>query len=462
MLALSPTQFSPIYGWPSEDLIQQECNDISIEAEANSHKSFLDFHTYNDIHQDSATEIYSFSGEVANGDFSNPMLKKLNHNASERDRRKRVNDLYAFLRSVLPNSSDQKKKISIPGTVSRALKYIPELQKEVATLIRKKEKLSLDSSSKYDLRQQGMKNKIGKDAKIETKSSVVSSVKVLGAKEAVIQLISLNDHMSKTKKIGLLSKVMEYLEKEEDIVLINSTTFKCFGEGMSLLSTLHIQVNGENSIDAERLKEKLCSFHQQADRLFLSIYVCEREEVNVCEVKKNSFAEVKTSEGGKTWIKVCGREDVFRRRFFHLQTTFFPSILSQRYRNPWNSFFPSSPTRPPTAPTTTRLRCCVDSQRPSTAAAPDPPVVTDSEPYFDVRCCSGPCSADFFPVQSGSSVSKEFLLFSNIIRLQFGCFSHFFYSGNMNKTIVMKYNNNITPVCTAKPRHQLYQKDLHL
>ena len=108
MLALSPTQFSPIYGWPSEDLIQQECNDISIEAEANSYKSFLDFPTYNDIHHDFAHENSTSSGGIANGDFSNPMLKKLNHNASERDRRKRVNNLYAFLRSVLPISSDQK------------------------------------------------------------------------------------------------------------------------------------------------------------------------------------------------------------------------------------------------------------------------------------------------------------------------------------------------------------------
>ncbi|KAL4554727.1 hypothetical protein LXL04_037330 [Taraxacum kok-saghyz] len=85
-----------------------------------------------------------------------------------------------------------------------------------------------------------------------------------------------------------------------------------------------------------------------------------------------------------------------------------PSVLSQRHRNPWNSFIPSSPTRPPTRPPTgpddhspPPLR---RSQRPSTAAAPDPPVVADSEPYFDVRCCSGP---DFFPVQPGSSLSKR-------------------------------------------------------
>ncbi|KAL4587428.1 hypothetical protein LXL04_000299 [Taraxacum kok-saghyz] len=242
MLTLSPLH-STTYGWPSQDFIQNQsnCTDISIEAEANSYKSFLDFHTYNDIHQDFANENSTSSGGIANGDFSNPMLKKLNHNASERHRRKRVNDLYAFLRSVLPISSDQKKKVSIPGTVSRALKYIPELEKEIATLILKKEKLSSDSSSKDNLGQQGMKNKIGKDAKIETKPSVVSSVSVLGAKEAVIQLISSNEDMKKRKEIGFLSRVLEYLEQEEDeFVLMNATTFKCFGEETSF-STLHLQ-----------------------------------------------------------------------------------------------------------------------------------------------------------------------------------------------------------------------------
>ncbi|OMO81682.1 hypothetical protein CCACVL1_12298, partial [Corchorus capsularis] len=30
------------------------------------------------------------------------MVKKLNHNASERDRRKKINNLYSSLRSLLP------------------------------------------------------------------------------------------------------------------------------------------------------------------------------------------------------------------------------------------------------------------------------------------------------------------------------------------------------------------------
>lgn len=132
-----------------------------------------------------------------------------------------------------------QKKVSIPGTVSRALKYIPELQKEVEKLKHKKKKLSSYSSSKVHLSQEVVKMQ---------KSSLVSSVSVLGATEAVIQLISSNDHMSKRKEIVFLSKVLEYLEQEEDgLVLLNATNFKCSGEEMALC-TLHIQVHIWSSV----------------------------------------------------------------------------------------------------------------------------------------------------------------------------------------------------------------------
>ncbi|CAM0885077.1 unnamed protein product [Alopecurus aequalis] len=67
--------------------------------------------------------------------------RKISHNAYERDRRKQLNGLYSSLRSLLPDT-DHTKKLSIPNTVTRALQYIPELQKEVDTLEKKKEKLT--------------------------------------------------------------------------------------------------------------------------------------------------------------------------------------------------------------------------------------------------------------------------------------------------------------------------------
>ncbi|KAG4927807.1 hypothetical protein JHK84_053370 [Glycine max] len=68
------------------------------------------------------------------------MVKKLSHNASERDRRKKINNLVSSLRSLLP-VADQTKKMSIPATVSRVIKYIPELQQQVQSLTKKKEVL---------------------------------------------------------------------------------------------------------------------------------------------------------------------------------------------------------------------------------------------------------------------------------------------------------------------------------
>uniref|UniRef100_A0ACD5XFZ0 Uncharacterized protein n=1 Tax=Avena sativa TaxID=4498 RepID=A0ACD5XFZ0_AVESA len=63
--------------------------------------------------------------------------RKINHNAYERDRRKQLNGLYSSLRSLLPDT-DHTKKLSIPITVTKVLKYIPEL-KQVEGLEKKEE-----------------------------------------------------------------------------------------------------------------------------------------------------------------------------------------------------------------------------------------------------------------------------------------------------------------------------------
>ncbi|CAM0885075.1 unnamed protein product [Alopecurus aequalis] len=89
------------------------------------------------------------TGTSSGGDGSH---RKICNRASERDRRKQLNGLYSSLGSLLPDT-DHTKKLSSAITVTRALKYIPELQKEVDTLEKKKElarancKLSLDSMS---------------------------------------------------------------------------------------------------------------------------------------------------------------------------------------------------------------------------------------------------------------------------------------------------------------------------
>lgn len=139
----------------------------------------------------------------------------------------------------------QQKRLSIPRTVSRVLKYIPELQKEVETLRSKKEKLLSYSSTPNTRNEHPSIRKQSDEDKINKRQSfVVSSVSILGDKEVVIQLISSEDHMANNKKINnLLSKVLEYLEQEEnELVLISATTFKSSGEGV-LLITLHLEVH---------------------------------------------------------------------------------------------------------------------------------------------------------------------------------------------------------------------------
>ncbi|XP_076939560.1 transcription factor ORG3-like [Bidens hawaiensis] len=254
MLALSPPLFSNTFGWPLEDNLI--ANNLPYDYnEANSYSSLLDIQIQDPIKHTSVPDSSNSSGGGANSGSGENMTveRKLNHNTSERVRRKKVNELYAFLRSLLPISSDQKKKIGIPGTVSRALKYIPELQKEVEILKRKKEDLSSYSTSTANTRQERL------DVK---KQSAKVSMNILGDKEVVIQLISSTDRKSKNNKIHLLSKVLEYLEQEEDaLVLENATSFKCLREGM-LLSTLHLKVQMDHTIEAHKLNKKLNAFDQ--------------------------------------------------------------------------------------------------------------------------------------------------------------------------------------------------------
>ncbi|KAL0708959.1 hypothetical protein Bca4012_015937 [Brassica carinata] len=66
--------------------------------------------------------------------------KKLNHNASERNRRRKLNALYSSLRALLPPLY-HKKKLSVPKTVVGVVKYIPEQKQELQGLSRRKEEL---------------------------------------------------------------------------------------------------------------------------------------------------------------------------------------------------------------------------------------------------------------------------------------------------------------------------------
>ncbi|XP_057470796.1 transcription factor ORG2-like [Actinidia eriantha] len=254
MLALSPPLFST-FGWPLEDPISHDQqnnnynnnNIIYRETEATSDQSFFLSQAIDGI-----GGFKCNSNEVM-GDET--MAKKLNHNASERDRRKRINSLYSSLRSLLP-AADQMKKLSIPATVSRVLKYIPELQREVERLIHKKEELT----SRINSRQEDLVT-LESRRKCMTGSSISAiSLSPMGEREVVIQICTL-----KAKK-NPLSDVMLNLE-EDGLLLLNTSCFEAFGE--RVFYNLHFQVQGAQKIEFEVLREKLLSFYEKREEAFI-------------------------------------------------------------------------------------------------------------------------------------------------------------------------------------------------
>ncbi|XP_048496544.1 transcription factor bHLH101-like [Beta vulgaris subsp. vulgaris] len=183
-----------------------------------------------------------------NNDY-NPILlsKKINHNASERVRRKKISNLYSSLRNLLPES-DQKKKLSIPGTVVRVVEYIPELQKEVDDLTRKRNELLPKVSAL-----QGNASDFTPDKKQkictsnETMSCSISANK-LGDKEMVIQI-------SAFERISL-SEVILLLEKN-GYAVIDISSFQSFGG--TTFYNIHLRMEGSYTVNFDTVNEALLS-----------------------------------------------------------------------------------------------------------------------------------------------------------------------------------------------------------
>ncbi|CAO2181714.1 unnamed protein product [Urochloa humidicola] len=147
--------------------------------------------------------------------------RKLSHNAYERDRRKQLNELYSSLRSLLPDA-DHTKKLSIPTTVSRVLKYIPELQKQVDNLERRKKELT----------NANCKPGVLKTTEIITP---IVSATCLNDTEIMVQ-VSLHSNVAATTLP--LSKCIKVLENE-GLLLISSSTYSTFDN--KTFYSLHLQ-----------------------------------------------------------------------------------------------------------------------------------------------------------------------------------------------------------------------------
>ncbi|KAM1109795.1 hypothetical protein EV2_009480 [Malus domestica] len=248
MLALSPLFLT--VGWPLEDPISHDYNyfykDRNTTTTVNDHNAESSLHIL-PSHQLQAELDCSTPSTTISGEYSrvSPMARKLNHDASERDRRKKINNLYASLRSLLP--TDQTKKLSIPNTISHALKYIPELQKQVEGLNRKREEL-LSRASK----QEGVMHVVKKVKITARRSLSAGSTYRLNDTEVAIQISTFKSDNN------LLSEILLHLE-EEGLQVQNASSFESFGG--RIFYNLHLQVERTYRLDCESLNEKLKFFY---------------------------------------------------------------------------------------------------------------------------------------------------------------------------------------------------------
>ncbi|KAL3533564.1 hypothetical protein ACH5RR_007085 [Cinchona calisaya] len=240
MLTLS----SPLFGYPLEDLSSHEQNAF-YQGETESSESLLNSPTFQQqIRQNESKQFSHVNDESKN-------VKKLNHNASERDRRQRINSLYISLRSLLPPAY-QEKKLSIPVTISRVLKYIPELQKEVKLLIQKKEGITTRISEEEN------SSPLKRQRKSCTQcSSSTVSINRPSEREVMIQLATL-------KNSGCsFADVLSILE-QDGLLLLNSSCFESSFEGR-VFYNLHLEVRGVQVLDLEGLKKKLLSLYDKPE-----------------------------------------------------------------------------------------------------------------------------------------------------------------------------------------------------
>ncbi|XP_050366164.1 transcription factor ORG2-like [Argentina anserina] len=242
MLALSPPLF-PTIGWPLEDhsLSQGNNNNNYFSAES----SLLHFPTTLQPQLDHSTP----STAISDDSNTSSMAKKLNHNASERDRRKKINNLYSSLRSLVP--ADHVKRLSIPATVSRVLKYIPELQQQVEELNQKRDELLSKISKQGNVILQEEKQLQSAARRSRSSLSAVSANR-LSDGEIAIQISTVKSTNN------FISRILQSLE-EDGLEILNASSFE--SSGGRIFYNLHLQVDTFYRLECENLTKKLMSFY---------------------------------------------------------------------------------------------------------------------------------------------------------------------------------------------------------
>ncbi|XP_023517178.1 transcription factor bHLH100-like [Cucurbita pepo subsp. pepo] len=247
MLVASSPLFSP-HQWPLDDPISfhhQHNYHFSL-FEPSDHSFHVQFsppplqlpHVELDNYPSTATPLLDGSTKVSN------VAKKLSHNASERDRRKKINSLYSSLRSLLP-STYHMKKLSNPATISRILSYIPELQQQVEGLMRKKEELMTAMVGQEVDSDEEKRKKCA-----ATSSSSIISASRLGRREMAVQICTDIDGGHRNS----LSDLLVCLE-EDGLLLWNASSFESF-DG-KVFHNLHLQMESSCRMEPEMVSIKI-------------------------------------------------------------------------------------------------------------------------------------------------------------------------------------------------------------
>ncbi|KAL0708958.1 hypothetical protein Bca4012_015936 [Brassica carinata] len=171
----------------------------------------------------------------SNNDQEADLEKKLNHNASERDRRRKLNALYASLRALLP---DQKRKLSIPKIVGGVVKYIPEQKQELQRLSRRKEELLKIISIKTATmkhQQKQLKNRAMMDS-IDSSSQKIAANWITDT-EIAVQIA--------TSKWASISDMLLTLEENGlNVISVSSSV----SSTARIFYTLHLQVTYQRDL----------------------------------------------------------------------------------------------------------------------------------------------------------------------------------------------------------------------
>ncbi|KAG2334588.1 hypothetical protein Bca52824_005768 [Brassica carinata] len=175
----------------------------------------------------------------SNNDQEADLEKKLNHNASERDRRRKLNALYASLRALLPDQKKAEHSKDRRGVV----KYIPEQKQELQGLSRRKEELLKIISIKTATmkhQQEKLKDRAMMDS-IDSSSQKMAANWITDT-EIAVQIA--------TSKWASISDMLLRLEENGlNVISVSSSV----SSTASIFYTLHLEMRGDCRVRLEEL-----------------------------------------------------------------------------------------------------------------------------------------------------------------------------------------------------------------